>query len=373
MKKVLISAGEPSGDLHGSMLIQELKKLANVEFYGMGGERMKEAGSHILYDYSGLSIVGFSEIFSKLSKLKEATRILNRFMLEEKPSMAILIDYPGFNLRIARMAKTKSIPVVYYVSPQVWAWGNWRIRSIERYVDELICILPFETDFYRDYAVKTTFVGHPLLDLVRPTMSKAAFYKKLGLKKGKILIGLLPGSRKEEIRRVLPIMVEVERALKQLFDPEFILIVFPGVSREVRSILGRHAMSLKIIENNKHEAIKYSDLLLCTSGTVTLEALILGTPMLILYKVSLVSWLIGRLLIKIPYIGLVNIIAGRELAKEFVQFDAKPRSIVNAILELLKVKDRMKRDLKSVGKKLGERGAARRAAIVVEQILTHCS
>lgn len=305
MKKVLISAGEPSGDLHGSTLIRELRKLVEAEFYGMGSKKMREAGCHILYDSSSLSVVGFSEIFSKLSKLKQASRTLNRFMLEEKPSLTILIDYPGFNLRLARMAKAQSIPVVYYVSPQVWAWGNWRIRSIERYVDELICILPFETDFYRDYAIKTTFVGHPLLDLVRPKVSRADFYNEFGLRKRRFLVGLLPGSRKEEIRRVLPIMLEVKTNLEQLLDVEFILIAFPGVSGEVTNMLGKYAIGMKIVENRKHEAIKYSDLLLCTSGSVTLEALILGTPMLILYKVSLVSWLIGKLLVKIPYIGLV--------------------------------------------------------------------
>ena len=369
MSKVLISAGEPSGDLHGSILIRELKKLKKVEFYGMGGEKMKEAGCHILYDHTGLSIVGFSEIFSKLNRLREATRILNRFMLEEKPSLLLLIDYPGFNLRLASMAKAKSIPVVYYVSPQVWAWGHWRIKSIEKYVDELICILPFEVDFYRDYAVKATFVGHPLLDLVRPKESRKNFRKKLVLKPGKNIIGLLPGSRREEIRRVFPIMMRVKRQLEQLLDCEFILIAFPGIMDEVRKILKKHGMNVKIVENEKYEAIKYSDILLCTSGTVTLEALILGTPMLILYKVSLISWLIGKFLVKIPYIGLVNIIAGKELAREFIQFDARPEKIVNASLELLKMKNRIKRELKLASKLLGEKGAAKRAAILVSQLL----
>lgn len=373
MKKVLISAGEPSGDLYGSMLIRELSKSAKVEFYGMGGERMKKAGCHILHDYSGLSIVGFSEIFFKLKKLKEATRTLNAFILAEKPSLAILIDYPGFNLRLARMAKARSIPVIYYVSPQVWAWGHWRIRSIERYVDELICILPFEIDFYQDYAVKTTFVGHPLLDLVSSTMSRTNFREKLRLNREKFIIGFLPGSRKEEVRRILPIMVEVKKKLEGLLESEFIVIAFPGVTNEVRNILEKYAVEMKVVENEKYEAIKHSDLLLCTSGTVTLEALILGTPMVILYKVSLISWLIGRLLIRIPFIGLVNIIAGRELAKEFVQFDARPKSIVDASLELLKARNRVRRELKFLSKKLGEKGAVRRAAIVIRQLLTRCS
>ncbi len=368
-----MSAGEPSGDLHGSMLITELRKLAKIEVYGMGAEKMEQAGCRILYDCSGLSVVGFSEILSKLRRLREATRILNEFMLKEKPTLLILIDYPGFNLRLARMAKAKSIPVVYYVSPQVWAWGHWRIKLIEKYVDELICILPFEPDFFRDYAVNTTFVGHPLLDVVKSKVSRTDFLQNLQLKKAKPLIGLLPGSRKEEIRRVLPIMVKVKERLEQLIDPEFVLILFPGVSGEVRDILGECAMNIKIVENEKYEAISHSDLLLCTSGTVTVEALILETPMLILYKVSLISWLIGKLLVKIPYIGLVNIIAGKELAREFVQFAARPKEIVKASLESLKAKDRVTRELKSVSKKLGKKGAARRAAIVVEQILTRYS
>jgi lipid-A-disaccharide synthase len=373
MKKVLISAGEPSGDLHGGSLIGELKKLLKVDFYGMGGEKMREAGCHILYDCSGLSVVGFSEIFSKLSKLREASKVLNRFMLEKKPSLVVLIDYPGFNLRLARMAKTKSIPVVYYVSPQVWAWGNWRIRSIEKYVDELICILPFETDFYRRYSVKATFVGHPLLDSVNPKLREADFHRKLGLQGGKILIGLLPGSRKEEVRRILPIMLEVKKGLEQFLDAQFILIVFPGVSSQVRRMLGNADADMAIVESNTHDAIKYSDILLCTSGTVTLEALILDTPMLILYKVSFLSWLLGRLLVKIPHIGLVNIIAGKEIAREFVQFAAKPKEIVDASIGLLNTRDRMKNELKSVRKRLGERGAAKRAAVLVSQILTRCS
>lgn len=373
MKKVLISAGEPSGDLHGGSLIRELKKLVEVEFYGMGGDRMREAGCHILYDCSGLSVVGFSEIFSKLRRLREASRTLNRFMLEGKPSLVVLIDYPGFNLRLARMAKAKSIPVVYYVAPQVWAWGNWRIRAIEKYVDELICILPFETDFYRRYSVRTTFVGHPLLDSVSSELCGADFREQFRLEKEKILIGLLPGSRREEVRRILPIMLEVKRSLEQLLEAQFVLIVFPGVNSEVRAMLGKHATNMTIVENRTHEAIKHSDILLCTSGTVTLEALILGTPMLILYKVSFLSWLIGRLLVKIPCIGLVNIIAGKEIAREFVQFAAKPSKIVDASVRLLNTRATVEDELRSVRGKLGERGAAKKAAVVVTQMLTRCS
>jgi lipid-A-disaccharide synthase len=340
MKKVLISAGEPSGDLYGGMLIHELRELIDAEFYGMGGQKMRGEGCHILYDCLDLSVVGFSEILSKLSRLRKARRILNRFMLDEDPSLMVLIDYPGFNLGLAALAKSKAIPVVYYVSPQVWAWGNWRVKSIERYVDHLICILPFQ---------------------------------KYGLSEEKNLIGFLPGSRREEVRRILPIMMDVKEKLGQSLDSQFVLILYPGVSDEVRQILGRNAADMKIVESEKHEAIQYSDLLLCTSGTVTLESLILGTPMLVLYKMSLVSWLIGKVLVKIPYIGLVNIIAGRELAKEFVQFDAKPKKIVEGTLELLAVRDRVKDELKCVSRELGQRGAARKAAAVVQQVLTRCS
>jgi len=285
----------------------------------------------------------------------------------------VLIDYPGFNLTLARLAKSKSIPVVYYVSPQVWAWGTWRVKSIERYVDHLLCILPFERDFYEDYAVTSTFVGHPLFDLIKPTMSRADFFAKHRLSKEKTLIGFLPGSRSEEIRRILPIMMEVKERLGHLLDSQFILILFPGVSNEVKKILKQADAHIGIVENEKHEAIKYADLLLCTSGTVTLESLILGTPMLILYKVSFISWLMGKLLVKIPHIGLVNIIAGRELAKEFVQFGAKPERLVNATLELLAVRDKVRSELNSVRGKLGDRGAARRAATVIQGMLTRCS
>ncbi|KPJ49119.1 hypothetical protein AMJ40_06285 [candidate division TA06 bacterium DG_26] len=370
MKKVLISAGEPSGDLHASTLIREVRKTEAVEFYGLGGDKMKDAGCTLLYDYAGLSIVGFSEIFSRLSKLREVTRILNRFIHEEKPALVILVDYPGFNLRIARAAKAMSIPVVYYISPQAWAWGRWRVRTIERYVDEMICILPFELDFYRDYAVKATFVGHPLLDLVMPTEARSEFKERLGLRKGMPVIGLLPGSRGDEVKRILPIMLKTKEVLEGRLDCEWLLVAFPGVVRTVRNTLSTYGMDVRILEDERYEAMKHSDILLCTSGTATLEALILGTPMLILYKVSLISWLLGRLLVKIPHIGLVNIIAGRELAKEFIQFNASPQKIAAASLDLLKNREQANQNLQSVRNMLGDRGAARRAAFVVREFLS---
>ena len=373
MKKLLIVAGEPSGDLHGANLVKQLKRLApDVEFFGIGGDRMKEEGVYLIYHMNDISVVGILEVLSRLNLIKKAMRALYYAMVERNPNTAILIDYPGFNLRFARLAKEMGLTVIYYIMPQIWAWGMWRARSIRRFVDKAIVILPFEKSLYEGIGLDVCFVGHPLLDVISVEHSSPK----------KDIIGLFPGSREDEVKRILPIML---RCAKGLADEKFCIALAPGIKKKLVSEMveqiypctasptGRIACGeVEISEGSPYEVMKRAKLLLVASGTATLEAAIIGVPMLILYKVAPLSYLLGRLLVSIPYIGLVNILAGSKVIPEFIQWNAKPSKIVPHMRELLTnqvARQEMERTLISIRNMLGEKGAATRAAQIIYEMI----
>ena len=363
---VAIIAGETSGDQHGAKLITAMQKKNPAFFYcGIGGPEMKQAGVRILVDASELTVVGITEVFAKLPAILKAMGAMKRLLKSLKPDLLILIDFPDFNLHIAAAAKKIGIPVLYYISPQIWAWRRGRVKRIARCVDRMAVILPFEEQFYTDNNVKATFVGHPLLDSPLPPVDQVL----AGDGKEPVTIGLMPGSRDTEISRHLPIMLGSARILKdRLGHLTFVVSHAPSVDREQIEMIiagdpGR--MAVEIVSDGAESVFKRSDLIVAASGTVTLQAAIHGTPMVIMYKVSPISYLLGRALIRVSHIGLVNLVAGRQLVPEFVQSDASPENIASAVESMLADRHQLhelKQQLLALRGALGGGGASDRVA-----------
>lgn len=368
----MIIAGEASGDLHGSGLVLALSELdPEVKLIGMGGQLMVKAGLSSFQDIKELSVIGLLEVLSNLGKFTAAFDLLVGKLESEKPDCVVLIDYPEFNLRFAKEAKKRGIPVVYYISPQIWAWRRGRIKTVKKYVDKMIVILGFEKEFYEKEGVAAEFVGHPLLDCAKTRFEKKEFFKREGLDAGKKTIVLLPGSRQVEVIRNLPVMLGASEIIKDRFRDgvQFIIAKPAEIGTEIYDrVLTRFKLRPKIIENYPYDCIGAADLALVASGTATLETAILEKPMIIIYRVSLLTWLFGRMLVKIPDIGLVNIVAGERIVPEFVQFDAVPKNIAGEAISFLsspEKADRVISGLRAVKQKLGEGGAGKKAARLI--------
>lgn len=374
-KRILIVAGEASGDLYGAELIRSLKKLQNnLEFFGLGGKKMEEAGCKIIYNVVELAVVGFIEVLKNLRTFKEIYARMLILLEELKPDLVILIDYPGFNLRFARLVKEKGLPIIYYISPQIWAWGRFRINLIKRYVDRLIVIFKFEEEFYRKEGLEVSFVGHPLLDIVKPTMRDIEAKKSFGLSETKKIIAIMPGSREKEIQRHLPIMTgAVNLISKRLPDIQVVMVKAPEISND---IFERWKKNLKIpsviIEGKNYDVLNISDLVLVASGTATVETAIMQKPMVIVYKLSLFTYILLAPQINLPYIGMVNLIAKKRIVPEAVQNSCNVRNIAKFALEILenpKCELQIKEDLAWVKSSLGEMGASDRAARIISSLL----
>ncbi len=375
MKKVLLSAGEVSGDLHGAHLIEAIQRIdPQIRFFGMGGEGLKSKGMEILFEAHRLSVVGITEALSKIPTVFLALRELRHWVERERPDLLILIDFPDFNLRLAKMAHHLGIPVLYYISPQIWAWRKGRVKAVAKYVRKMIVFLPFEVSFYRKEGVDVSWVGHPLLDIVKPTLYREEAFQKLGLDPKRRTIGLLPGSRKEEVRRHLPILLRTALLLqKEIPELQFVIPLAPAISEEeVRPFIETNPIGVRTVKGLVYDVMNLSELLLLASGTATLEAAILEKPMVILYKVSFLSYWIGRGLIRVRHIGLVNLLAGQEIVKELIQKEATPEKMAKEALRLLKdqtLYQKVVTSLRDVRKNLGEPGAAQRAAQIVLSLL----
>lgn len=368
----MIIAGEASGDLHGGVLASSLKELdPSLRLIGLGGEKMMYAGVETYRDIEDLSVVGLGEILRNLKKFKAVFRLLVEKLNSEKPDCVVLIDYPEFNLRFAREAKRRKIPLVYYISPQIWAWRKGRIKTIKSAVDKMVVIFKFEEELYKKEGVDVEFVGHPLLDVVSPMFSREEFIRRENLDGNKKIIALLPGSRQIEVIRNLPTMIDAALLIKTNLgrDIQFIIAKVPSVEDEIyENIIKRLDFPIPIIEGYPYDCINASDLTLVASGTATLETAILEKPMLIIYKVSLLTWAVGKMLVKIPDIGLVNIVAGKRIVPEFIQFDATPQKIADEAISLLSSPEKLneiKTALKTIKEKLGKQGASERAAQIV--------
>jgi lipid-A-disaccharide synthase len=362
----MIIAGETSGDAHGAGLVRELKKLdPEVSFCGIGGEGLKNEGVRILVDTAELSMMGIIEVFSIIPAALKSYSCVKNILRNERPDLVILIDFPEFNLVVAKLAKKLSIPVLYYISPQIWAWRSGRIRRIKRDVDHMAVILPFEKNYYTAHSVPATFVGHPLMDHYSTIPAK----KSPHVHGKNPVVGLLPGSRRSEIIRNLPEMLAAASQLQQRYkDMEFAVSLAPSIRREwVESYIDpyRQTCRIDLMDGNILDILNKSDIVIAASGTVTLETAIYGVPMVIVYRISPVSYMLGKSLVRVNHIGLVNIIANERVVPELIQKDANPSKIAQTVSQMIDSPEMLERiceKLKTVRQRLGNAGAAEKAA-----------
>ncbi|OQX19097.1 MAG: lipid-A-disaccharide synthase [Desulfobulbaceae bacterium A2] len=376
---VMIVAGEASGDLHGARLVQALRRLRpELTFCGMGGPELTGVGVELLCDAARIAVVGVTEVLGHLRDILAARRLLVEAMRGRRPALLVLIDFPDFNLWLARTAKKLGIPIFYYISPQVWAWRSGRVRTIGRLVERIGVILPFEEEFYRQRGVRADFVGHPLLDSVATTMDRVAFCRRHGIDPAHRLVALLPGSRRGEIGRLLPIFLESARRLaKELAEPcTFLLARAPTVTPALLEAAGASpdgtGVDLRIVAEDRYDLMAASDAALAASGTVTLELAILDVPMVVTYRVSPHSYWLGRLLVRVPYFSLVNLVARRMVVPELLQHECSPDNIVRHLLPLLKdpaLRADTLAGLAEVRRLLGGGGASERAARIALECL----
>ncbi len=369
-KKVMIVTGEASGDMHGANLIKAMKAIQPaLSVCGMGGEALISQGMEPLYDAAKLSVIGLSEVFSHLGDIRAAQRILGQHLKVDRPGLLILIDLPDFNLMLAKKAKKLGIPVFYYISPQVWAWRSGRVRKIKRLVDRMAVIMPFEKDFYHARGMEVDFVGHPLLDEVKNKSTRAEFLVEHGIKEtGQKIVGILPGSRKKEVAAMLPLFIDAAKLIaKKLERTTFLLPVAPTLTDADLAGYGleESGLDIRLIRGGRYDLMAACDAVVAASGTVTLELAILKVPVVVSYRVSPISYFLGRRFITVDYASLINLIAGREVVTELLQENATPVKISDELLRLLVDKEAcalMKKDLAEVVDSLGGPGASRRAA-----------
>lgn len=367
IKHLLIICGEASGDLQAANLALSILSLnPNIKISAVGGEYLRQAGAKIYCDIKGLAVIGLFDVLKKLPKFLRLKNFILKKIAEEKPDAVILVDFSGFNLRLAK-AINKSIPTIYYISPQVWASRQGRIKTIKKYISKMLVLFKFEEEFYREHGVDAIFVGHPLLDTVKPTMEKKECLNKFGLSESKTTIALLPGSRRQEIENILPIMLKTACLIaKEIEAVQFVIAKSNQLDGDIYQQKMRSIdLDLKIIEGKTYDCMNIADFCLVASGTATLETAIMQRPFCIIYKMNLLNYFFYRPQIKVPYIGMVNIIAKRKIIPEFIQFQAKPEKIADCVLKILRspVKlEQMKNDLAQIKSLLGESGASLRAA-----------
>ncbi len=381
-ERIFVIAGEASGDLHASDLVRHLQELRpEIRVHAVGGERLQEVGAEILVSSSELSVVGLTEVLSHLGPILQAYGKVTRWLETFKPSLLVLVDFPEFNLLVARRAKAIGIPVFYYISPQVWAWRQGRVKKIRRLVDKMAVILPFEKQFYSKLGMDVEFVGHPLLDSVSVSLSREAFFKRFSLPLSERLICLLPGSRTGEIRRHLMLFMDSARLIaSRATDVSFCLAMAPGLQKtmvdfirgEAQDLRTEDGLNIHLVEDAAQDAIAASDLVIAASGTVTLEAAILKVPTIVTYKISPLTYWMGRRLVKVKWISLVNLIAGRQIVPEILQRQADPENLCAQALRLLEDSEeraKMISGLEETVRLLGKPGAAARAAAIAESML----
>ncbi len=375
-EKVMIIAGEASGDLHGANLVRAmLAERPGLSFSGMGGKDLIDAGVDVLFDAKKIAVVGLAEVFSHLPDIFAAQKILKTALKEKRPALLILIDFPDFNLMLAKFAKKLGIPVFYYITPQVWAWRSGRVKTIASRVDQIGVILPFEEEFFRERGLDAEYVGHPLLDSVHTSMSREEFCAEHNISNDDLLIGLLPGSRKKEISGLFPTLLQTAERLQKSNESQRKIVFFVPLASTISKEEIRdnglnefgNGLDVRIIRENRYDMMAACDAAVVASGTVTLELALLETPMVVIYKVSNGTYKLGRLLVNknLTNFSLVNLIAGEEVVPELIQGDVNPERIeaeLKAIIFDKLRRDNMLHGLAFVREKMGKAGASEKAA-----------
>ena len=362
-------AGEASGDMYGAEVARCLfKKFPGCEIYGLGGQRMRQAGVQLEGDISKTAVVGPFEVIGYLGALYGVFRKIAERIETEPPTAAILIDFPDFNLRLAKRVRHAGAPVFYYISPQVWAWREGRVKQIKQLVNKMLVIFPFEEELYRKAGVDVEFVVHPLMDMVHTTKSKEEFCSSYRLDPKRPIVALLPGSRRKEVRYILPTLCEsAERIAKEKPDTQFVLPIAPGLDRNlITSIL--HGRPITIVTNDTYNAIRYSRAAVVASGTATLETALLGTPEVIVYRISPATWLLGKFLLKVRLFGIVNIILGEEVVPELFQDKMTAEAVTRMAVRLMDdvwLQSRIRGNYEKLRRQLGSGKVAERVANVI--------
>jgi lipid-A-disaccharide synthase len=371
MPRLLVSCGEPSGDLYAADLVRHLRARteAPLDVFGLGGDRLQSEGARLLAHVRDLAVVGLFEVVSHLPHFRRIFRSLLTAVDQRRPDLAVLVDYPDFNLRLARALHARGIPVVYYVSPQVWAWRRHRLRAIRENVAHMIVIFPFEAKVYDDAGVPVTFVGHPLVDLVAPQRDRAGFLAAHGLDPARPVIAILPGSRRKEIAHNLPALAGAVRLLAERRpDLQFAAAVAPSI--DAGPLRAGLPAQVALVEGRTHAVLSAAAAAIVASGTATVEAAILGTPMVVVYRLSALTYLLGRRFVKVPHVAMANLIAERRIVPELIQDAFTPEAVADAVLALLGPDgETMRGALADVRRRLGAPGASERAAAVVSGLM----
>lgn len=374
-KKVYISSGEASGDLHGSNLARALRRQdPGIQLIGMGGDRMRGAGVDVRVDIQDMGITGIVEVFVRFPRVIRAFRRVCQTLADERPDVVVLIDAPELNMRLAKQARKLGIKVIYYISPQVWAWRSHRIHTLAKIVDRMLVILPFEKDLYEKVGMDVEFVGHPLLDEPMPPAGGEALRHELGLDPSKRYVALLPGSRSNEMQHMGDLLCDTAHEIhRRLPDVQFLLPLASTIRRDfAHKVIGRARVPIQLIHNQTYKVLRTCDLAIAAAGTVTLEAALLEAPLMVIYRTSRISYFLAQMLVHVDHVSLVNMIARRRMVPEFIQDAANPEALAEHAANLLSdpaALTRMRQDLSTIRTLLGEPGASDRAAASVLEFL----
>jgi lipid-A-disaccharide synthase len=369
----MIVAGERSGELYGAELARALReRLHDAELFGCGGEAMRRAGVDTVVDAHQLTMMGITEVIGGLPRAYRAFHALLAEVDKRRPQLVVLIDFPDFNLRLARQLKKRGIGVVYFVSPQVWAWRRRRLKQLKARIDKMLCIFDFEEAIYRQAGIPVEYVGHPLVDLARPRLTREQFFAELGLEPGTATVALLPGSREKEVSHILPTMLEAAHRLSLTHKAQFVVAVAPTLDTRwlEKALLERYAgkATVRTATHATSDALEHCEVAIVASGTATLEAALRVRPMVVVYRVAPLTWLLGSVLVDVPFYSMVNILAGKQVVPELIQSDftaAKVVARVEYLLDHPQAREEMAQELRGVKDRLGPGGAIGRAAEAV--------
>lgn len=368
--KIMMSAGEASGDMHAAAVAAELKRIMpDADLFGMGGADMRKSGVRIIYDIENLGIIGVVEVIRHIPFFFRLRAFLKKAMVEEKPDVLVCVDYPGFNMKLAHVAKELGIPVIYYIAPTIWAWNKGRSKNIVRDVEQVASIFPFEAEAYRKAGARVTFVGHPLADTVKPSMSfeEAMDYFHGNPDKKRVL--LMPGSRKNEVAGLLPVMIQAAEKLAEKEECQFFIPRASTISKEMLlSIIGKTSLSIEITEGHQYDLMQICTACVASSGTATLETALMELPTVLVYKLAPFTWFLANLLVHVKYAGLPNLLLGREVTPELLQDRARAENIVSILLPWLqdeKARQKNIEEIREVRKALGSGGAVHRVAELI--------